>query len=138
MAAHKTKKNCLSKENFPVSKRGFRKFNFPKSRQRLKPVRNFKNFNAADFVWDISQISWGSVALHSNPNVCWKIWQSLFIEVLDRHAHLRNTRIRATSLPWITQKIKKLMRMRDFHKKRAVIYNSQIDRSTEKLEIKYT
>ena len=104
-----------------------RKVNSPKCRERLKLVRNFKNFNATDFVWDISQISWESVVLHNNPNVCWKIWQSLFIEVLDRHAPLRNIRIRATSLPWITQKIKKLMRLRDFHKKRAVKYNSQID-----------
>ena len=60
-----------------------RKFNSPKCRERLKLVRNFKNFNATDFVWDISQISWESVVLHNNPNVCWKIWQSLFIEVLD-------------------------------------------------------
>ncbi len=35
-------------------------------------------------------------------------------------------RIRANSLPWITQKIKELMMSRDFHKKRAVKYNSQI------------
>ena len=109
-----------------------RKFNSPKCRERLKLVRNFKNFNATDFVWDISQISWESVVLHNNPIVCWKIWQSLFIEVLDRHAPLRNIRIRATSLPWITQKIKKLMRLRDFHKKRAVKYNSQIDWSKYK------
>jgi hypothetical protein len=83
-----------------------RKFNSPKCRERLKLVRNFKNFNATDFVWDISQISWESVVLHKNPNVCWKIWQSLFIEVLDRHAPLRNIRIQATSLPWITRKLK--------------------------------
>jgi hypothetical protein len=101
-----------------------RKFNSSKCRERLKFVRNFKNFNAADFVWDISQISWESVVLLNNPNVCWKIWQSLFIEVLDKHAPLRNIRIRATSLPWITQKIKKLMRLKDFHNKRAVKYNS--------------
>ena len=109
-----------------------RKFNSPKCRERLKLVRNFKNFNATDFVWDISQISWESVVLHNNPNVCWKIWQSLFIEVLDRHAPLRNIRIRATSLPWITQKIKKLMRLTYFRKKRAVKYNSQIDWSKYK------
>jgi hypothetical protein len=34
-------------------------------------------------------------------------------------------RVRANSLPWINSNIKELMRMRDFHKKRAAKYNSQ-------------
>ena len=103
-----------------------RKFCLPKSRESTKYVRNFKNFDAEDFRRDISQIPWESVSSHDNPNVCWKIWQSHYLKVLDRHAPLRHIRIRANSLPWITQKIKEQMRSRDFHKKRAVKHNSEI------------
>jgi hypothetical protein len=60
-----------------------RKFNSPKCRERLKLVRNFKNFNATDFVWDISQISWESVVLYNNPNVCWKYKNTGYFSPLD-------------------------------------------------------
>ena len=35
-------------------------------------------------------------------------------------------RIRGNSLPWITPNIKNLMKARDFHKKKAVEFNSQL------------
>jgi hypothetical protein len=35
-------------------------------------------------------------------------------------------RIRRNSLPWITPNIKNLMKARDFHKKKAVKFNSQL------------
>ncbi len=102
-----------------------RKFELPKSRERVKIARNFKNFKANDFLSDISQIPWECVTSHDNPNVCWKIWQSLYLKVLDTHAPLRRTRIRTNSFPWINNKIKELMWLRDYHKKQAVKHSSQ-------------
>ncbi len=43
-----------------------------------------------------------------------------------KYSHYLKVRIRANSLPWITQKIKEQMNSRDFYKKQAVKYNSQI------------
>ena len=76
-----------------------RKFTLPKLRERVKIARNFKNFNANDFLSDISQIPWECITSHDNPNICWKIWQSLYLKVLDTHTPLRHIRIRTNSLP---------------------------------------
>ena len=102
-----------------------RKFTLPKSRERVKIARNFKNFNANDFLSDIFQISWECITSHDNPNICWKIWQSLYLKVLDTHAPLRHIRIRTNSLPWINKKVKEQMRLRDYYKKQAVKHSSQ-------------
>ena len=105
-----------------------RKFFTPKSRQNVRYVRNFKNFNATDFLNDLSQMPWENVAQYENPNSCWQlyIWKSFYLQILDRHAPFRCMRIRGNSLPWITPNIKNLMKARDFHKKKAVKFNSQL------------
>ena len=102
-----------------------RKHCIPKSREKVKHIRNFKNFNANDFLTDLSQMPWENIAQHDNSNVCWQVWKSLYLQVLDRHAPLRRMRTRGNSLPWISSDIKGIMRSRDFHKIKAVRYNSQ-------------
>ncbi len=102
-----------------------RKHCIPKSREKVKHIRNFKNFNANDFLTDLSQMPWENIAQYDNSNVCWQVWKSLYLQVLDRHAPLRRMRTRGNSLPWISSDIKGIMRSRDFHKIKAVRYNSQ-------------
>ena len=102
-----------------------RKYCSPKSRQNTRYIRNFKNFNSRDFLTDLAFMPWESVAQHDNPNVCWQVWKSYYLQVLDRHAPLRCKRVRGNTLPWISPDIKNLMRSRDFHKKWAVKHNSQ-------------
>ena len=102
-----------------------RKFSLPKSRTSVKIACNFKNFRANDFRNDILQIPWHWITSRDNPNTCWKIWQSLYVKVLDMYAPIRHTRIRTNSLPWINRKIKEQMRLRDFYKKQAVKHSSQ-------------
>ena len=79
-----------------------RKHCIPKSRENVKYIRNFKNFNANDFLTDLSQTPWENIAQYDNPNVCWRVWYSLYLQVLDRHAPLRRMRTRGNSLPWIS------------------------------------
>ena len=73
-------------------------FYLQKFRENTKRVRNFKNFNTEDFISDILQIPWESITLYDNPNVCWKRWKSLYLEVLHRQAPLKDIRIRVQSL----------------------------------------
>ena len=96
------------------------------SRQNVRITNDLKNFNANDYLYDLSQIPWEDVALHDDPNTCYQARTSYFLQVLDRHAPLRRIRIRDYSLPWINGNIKELMRTREFHKKKVVKYNSQM------------
>lgn len=103
-----------------------RKIIMPKYRQVRSKVRNFKRFNDNDFVQELSAIPWYLITQCVDPNNSWQIWKSFFLECLDRHAPLIYKSIKQNSIPWINSDIKKLMRSRDFHKKRAKKYNSQI------------
>jgi hypothetical protein len=102
-----------------------RKFRVDKSQKNTRYFRNFKRFSSNDFLTDLSQVQWETVAQYENPNMCWQIWSSLFLQVLDRHASLRCMRVRGNSIPWMSSNIRGLMRLRDLHKGRAVKYNAQ-------------
>ena len=96
------------------------------SRQNVRYTRNFKKFNTTDFLYDLSQIPWENVALHDDPNICYRVWRSFYLQVLDRQTPLRRMRVRGNSLPWVTPNIKELMRMRDFHTRKAVKCKSHL------------
>ncbi len=95
-----------------------RKFTLPKGRQKIRQVRNFKNFVENDFIRDVSQLPWEVVYQFGDPNLCWQVWKSLLLDALNRHAPLRHKRIRNNPVPWINPQIKELMRKRDYHKKK--------------------
>ena len=47
------------------------------------------------------------------------VWKSIFYEILNKHAPVRQRRTKANSAPWITviiPAIKQQMRNRDYHK----------------------
>ena len=48
-----------------------------------------------------------------------------FSGTLNRHAPIRHKRTRRNSVPWITPRIKGLVKNRDYHKKRAIKYASR-------------
>ncbi|CAB4024022.1 Hypothetical predicted protein, partial [Paramuricea clavata] len=102
-----------------------RKFTLPKGRQKIRQVRNFKKFVENDFIRDVSQLPWEMVYQFGDPNLCWQVWKSLLLDALNRHAPLRHKRIRNNPVPWINPQIKELMRKRDYHKKKAIKYDSE-------------
>ena len=102
-----------------------RKFTLPKTKSTVKEVRDYKHFNAEHFIADLSRVRWDTMQQFHNPNECWKVWKSFFDETLNRHAPLRHKRIKGNSVPWITPRIKEIMRNRDYHKKQAIKHASQ-------------
>ena len=107
---------------YAVKKVTMRKY----TRQTRSKVRNFKRFNETDFIEELSRIPWYLATQYMNPNDNWHVWKSFFLEALDRHAPLIYKSIKHNSVPWINSNIKKLIRSRDYHKKRAKQYNSQV------------
>ena len=73
----------------------------------------------------MSQLPWEMVYQFGDPNLCWQVWKSLLLDALNRHAPLRHKRIRNNPVPWINPQIKELMRKRDYHKKKAIKYDSE-------------
>jgi hypothetical protein len=106
----------------------------PKSRHTTREIRDYKNFVESDFIEEILQVPWDIVCQFDDPNVCWQVWKSFFLEILDRHAPIRCKRTRGTSVPWITSNVKRLMRNRDFHKKQATKHASSAHWNMYKIE----
>ena len=70
------------------------------------------------------QLPWETVAQHDNPNVCWQIWSTHFLQFLDLRAPLRCMRVRGNSIPWMSSYNKNLMKQRVFSKSKLK-YNAQ-------------
>ena len=102
-----------------------RKFMLPKTNPGVREIRDYKHFDAELFVEDLSLMPWNEIQQFNNPNTCCNVWKSFFLETLNRHAPIRHKITRRNSVPWITPRIKDLMRNRDYHKKRAIKYASQ-------------
>ena len=82
-------------------------------------VRSFKHFDQNQFLYDLSQVSFNPVYQCSNPDEALETWYSLFLPVVDKHAPIRQKRVKQKSVPaHITQEIKNLMKERDEAKHR--------------------
>ena len=99
------------------------------STQREKPkiveTRQFKHFNSRAFENDLNQAFAGNDDYHfDDPNEIWNVWKTIFLSLANKHAPLRQRKVRSTYNPWITTEIKYLSHRRDFLKKKAVTHNS--------------
>ena len=56
---------------------------------------------------------------YDDPNDMWEVWKKLFLFCVDKHAPLRNKRVRPCKSPWITPQLKKRLHARDIRKLKA-------------------
>ena len=77
-----------------------------------------ENIHASElFVEDLSKMPWNAIQQVNNPNTYWNVRKSFFTETLNRHTPIRHKTTRRNFVPWITTRIKDLMRNSDYHKK---------------------
>ena len=92
-------------------------------RKRPKPVcimtRIFKNYQQDDFLWDISMVPWCIVDCFDDIDDRVYALNTLFSEVLDKHAPIKKVKIRGRPSPYITDEIRELMKSRDRWRKIA-------------------
>ena len=91
-----------------------------KGTPKLITARTFKKFNSESFLTDLRNIQFDQMkGIAKDPNKLWQIWQTLFLEVLNKNAPVSNIRIRGSNLPYITADVRLLARQRDFLRKKA-------------------
>ena len=74
----------------------------------LTYIKCFK-FNRTNFRNDFASQNWDEINIISNPNDMWSKWKCMFLSIVDKHAPLRTTRVRARSSEWITSELRKRM-----------------------------
>ena len=90
-----------------------RKQKLPKPKARIIEFRSIKNLDNEAFISDLKSIPWDSSYIFDNVNDIWAHWENLYKQVLDKHAPVKQIRLRANQLPWITPLIQKEMRLRN-------------------------
>ena len=104
-----------------------RKLNhFRINRHRTTQKRCLKHFKHGLFINDLESVSWENIA-DSNPNRRWEKWKAVFLNIVDKHAPLKQSRLRNRRSPWLTRDIVSLMRKRDLLKCKAMNTNESND-----------
>ena len=97
--------------------------NYRVNRRNHKTVkyRDYKNFNEDSFLQDMFNCQiFSDYMRFENVDIGWSNWKSDFIKISDKHAPLRNVRVKERYNPWITSDIINLMYKRDYlHEKAA-------------------
>lgn len=87
-------------------------------RHKTIKYRSFKKFNNGDFLRDLSNTPFSDVYNHTSPDSALSCWMDLFLGVLNKHAPIREKRVKHSTLPpWLTVDIKQAMTFRDKLKK---------------------
>ena len=102
-----------------------RKAHYDRTGPRTIETRQFENLQKENFLFDLEQMPWNDISLHSNPDDMWNVWRKQFITCVDKHAPLKRKRIRNKKSPWITRELLSKMHKRDYLKKKAASTNDQ-------------
>ena len=81
--------------------------------------RNLKHYNKEAFRKDLANADWESIMEVSDVNIMYAEWEKLFINILDKHAPIRQRKVRNKYSPHINAELKcKMFLVRDFYKKK--------------------
>ena len=61
--------------------------------------RNFKTFNENDFRADLESISWTDLNTCETVDSCLELWQTKFVEIVDKHLPLHEKRVSRGRFP---------------------------------------
>ena len=103
-----------------------RKLNWRRGPAQLKTFRNYARYNPDEFCKDLKDIDW-STQLNSQEyrevndvELMWEKFKTTFVTVADRHAPSITKRVRGIdNCPWMTGEIKRDIRQREYHLKKA-------------------
>ena len=104
-----------------------RKHSSVKSKPITIKSRSYKNVDETSFKHDIDAIPWQYIVSLDDPINAWQIWKKLFLDVADKHAPVKQRRIRKNCASWLSVEIKKLIWERDRLKRKAVYTNDEND-----------
>ena len=85
-----------------------------KNTHQVITYRSFKNFDEAYFLSDLSCVPWDILEHFDNIDDIVSIWNSLFLEILDKHAPIKCHRVKSKFQPeWLTPEILGCMKDRN-------------------------
>ena len=76
--------------------------------------RSFKNFDENRFISDMQTVPWETIEYFNDINEIVEVWNTMFLEVVNKHAPLKSHRIKRKYQPdWLTPQILDCIKERD-------------------------
>ena len=99
-----------------------RKLSIPKAPPKTVFIRHYKNHDVNKFNNDLREIFSLPLdpAILNDPNALWNDFKTKFLSVADKHAPIRQCRVRSEYKPWLTNEIKQMSYHRDYLKKQSI------------------
>ena len=82
-------------------------------------MRQLKNHSSYQFKEELSFYT-SRYSTSNDPNVLWNEFKSNFLAVAEKHAPIRQRRVKREHKPWLTKEIKRLTYHRDYLKRQSV------------------
>ena len=82
--------------------------------------RSYKHYSKESFLADLRNENWDSIEESEDVNEAASIWSKMFLNVADRHAPVKQTRIKGNDVPWMSSDLKNSMHERNRLHRKAV------------------
>ncbi|KAK3099743.1 hypothetical protein FSP39_008908 [Pinctada imbricata] len=111
-------------DHYPVCITRCTKNLFKKKTHVTIEYRDYKNFDEAKFLQDLTDINFNELKNFTEPNLALDQFYKLFVSVLDKHAKIKSKRVKCKNTPkWITTEINDARHKRDFFHKKGEMDN---------------
>ena len=78
-------------------------------------TRKHDYFDNTAFLRDLEAAPFNEINRFTNlPSEMWTIWKTLYLDILNKHAPLTKIKIKGSKLPYITSKVRRMIRQRDY------------------------
>ena len=84
-----------------------------KLQQGFQFVRCWNKCDVEAILSDLDEAPWSVMESFDDIDDRWGYWKSLFLKIFDSHIPLRKVHMRAQTLPWISNDVRWLMRVRN-------------------------
>ncbi|CAB4015173.1 RNA-directed DNA polymerase from transposon X-element [Paramuricea clavata] len=92
----------------------------PKSEPLLIATWQYKRYNVNAFNHDLNEIFNSYPNASNDPNELWSDFKIKFLTIADKHAPIKQRRVKSEFKPWIISEIRRLSYHRDYLKRQAI------------------
>ena len=83
-------------------------------------TQKYNHFASTAFLRDLKAALFNKISRFTNsPSEMWTIWKILYLNILNKHAPVPKIKIKGNNLPYITSKVRRMIRQRDYLCKKA-------------------
>ena len=83
-------------------------------------TRTCNHFDSTPLLTDLKAAPFSEINRFTNsPSEMWTIWKNLYLDILNKHAPVTKIKIKGNNVPYITSKVRRMIRQRDYLLKKA-------------------